>query len=53
MKITPNELRELNKWAEFSDLKGINPYSRNEGLIDDEELLDLSLEEAEKLGILK
>lgn len=53
MKITPNELFKLNKWIEYCNLKGVNEWAVNEGMMDSNEDLDLTIAEAEKLGIIK
>ena len=51
MQITPCELFELDVWVEYCDLKGIDPYCISEGLMDTDEVLEISIQDARDLGI--
>ncbi len=53
VSVTAEELIDRGVWDEVCELKGLNPWCVNEGLMDSDEYITLSLEEAQKLGILK
>ena len=52
MKITANEAITLGIWDELCTLKGINVWAVNEGLMDGNTEIKLTLEEAQEVGIL-
>ena len=45
MKITPEEALELGIWGEVADAKGINVWALQEGQIDDDEELTVTVEQ--------
>ncbi len=51
--LTARELLDNGKWEEVCDLKGINVWAINEGLMDETEEISLTLEEAKELGLIK
>lgn len=53
MRITVEELLELEKWEEYCDLHGLNVWAVKEGQIDHDEDLGITIEEARKIGIIK
>jgi hypothetical protein len=52
MKMTAGELIDCGKWKEFCDLNDINHYAINEGLIDEDDEFEITVEEAKSLNIL-
>jgi len=50
--ITAKEALDYGVWEELCDLKGIGAWALNEGLMDDDDKIELTLVEAEKLGLL-
>ncbi len=53
VSVTAEELIDRGVWDEVCELTGLNPWCVNEGLMDSDEYITLSLEEAQKLGILR
>jgi len=53
MRITAREAYTLRVWVELCTLKGFNHWAVNEGLMDEDTEIKLTLEEARELGILK
>lgn len=53
IKIRPYELFDRGIWDEYCKLTGTKVYAVNEGLIDAEESLTLTEDQAKKLGIIK
>ena len=51
IKITAREIIDQYRWPEFCDLKGINMYAINEGLMEDTDEFELTAEEAKKIGL--
>lgn len=53
MEITITAREALNKgiWDDLCDLKGINVWAINEGMMDDTEEITLTEEEAKALGL--
>lgn len=51
--ITAQEALDKHVWGELCDLKGINPWAINEGLMQPSHEIHLTLEEAQSLGIIK
>lgn len=49
MKIKPSELMELGYWGDACEVKGINEYAVNEGLMDSEEEITFNMDEIWKL----
>ncbi len=53
VSVTAEEIIDRGVWDKVCELKGLNPWCVNEGLMDSDEYITLSLEEAQKIGILK
>jgi len=53
MKITVEEALELRVWTKLCDIKGIDVWAVKEGLIDRDEEITLTLNEATVIGIIK
>ena len=51
--IKASDLIKLGLWDEFCDLRGINIWAVNEGLMGSDEELTLSEDEAKELGLIK
>ncbi len=45
MKITPREALLLGIWEEVADAKGINVWAIKEGLIDEDEKIEVTVEQ--------
>jgi len=45
MKITPREALLLGIWGEVADVKGINVWAIKEGLIDEDEEIEITVEQ--------
>lgn len=53
VQATVREILDRGVWDEFCELKGINPWARNEGRMDDdEEIFSFTLEEAKQLRLI-
>jgi hypothetical protein len=50
-ELTFGEISERGLWDEFCALKGINPWCMNEGLASKNELVTLTREEADEIGL--
>ena len=50
--VTAEELIEHGVWEEFCELKGINSYAVNEGIIESSEEWSLTKEEAKRFGFI-
>jgi len=50
--ITAEELIDQYLWDDFCEMKGINVWAVNEGMMDSSEEFELSKEEAKKLGVI-
>ena len=53
MKITPNELMAMCKWAEYCDLTGTNVHAVKEGSLDGDDELPLTVEQGYDIKIIK
>ena len=51
--LTVDELMDKDLWIEACELLGINEWAVNEGLMDSDEELTFTEEQAHKLGILQ
>ena len=51
--VTARQLLDKNMWGHFCELRDMNEWAINEGLMDDTERLSLTEEEAIKLGIIR
>ena len=49
--VTAREIMDKLCWDEFCELKGINLWAVNEGLMDEEDTFELTEEEAKKIGL--
>ena len=49
--VTAGEALEMGFWERLCDLKGWNVWAVNEGLMDRDDRIELTLEEAKKLGV--
>lgn len=49
--ITPEEAIDRGVWEKLCDMKGINVWAFNEGLMDDDTEISLTEEEAGTLGL--
>ncbi len=49
MTITPKEAMELDIWLELAKLKELNPWAVNEGLMSDDDSIELTVEEFDSL----
>ena len=52
MRITASEAMDNGVWLKLCDLKGINEWAVNEGLMDGSDEIELTIEAAKELGIL-
>lgn len=52
LTLTASEILDKGIWEEFCELRGINEWAINEGLMDDTEEFIFTEEEAIHLGIL-
>jgi len=50
--LTAQEILDRGVWDEFCEMKGINPWAINEGLMDSDEEFIFTEKDAEKLGLL-
>ena len=50
--LTANELLDRDIWDEFCEMRGINPWAVNEGLMDSDEEFTFTEKEAEELGLI-
>jgi len=50
--LTAQEILDRGIWDEFCEMKGINPWAMNEGLIDSDEEFIFSEQEAKELGLI-
>lgn len=48
--VSPTELFEQGIWDKLCELRGWNPYIVNEGQMDRDERIELSLDEVQKIG---
>jgi len=53
MQMTARELFDLGKWGEYCDLTDKNVWAVNEGIIDEDDLLPITVAQAREIGILK
>ena len=53
VKVTAQELLNKGVWQNYCDAHGINEWAINEGLMDSEEEVTLSEQEAKKYGFIK
>ncbi len=53
VSVTADELINRGVWDKVCELKGLNPWCVNEGQMDSDEYITLTIEQAHKLGILK
>ena len=51
--VTASEMINEGNWDSYCEDKGINPWAVNEGLMDSDEEITLTVDEAEKYGLLK
>jgi hypothetical protein len=52
IQITAKEAMDKGVWDEICSLKHINEYAVNEGLMDSDETITLTEEEAKELGLI-
>lgn len=52
VQITARELIEKGLWVEACELIGVNEYAVNEGMMESDEKLTLTEEQARQLGLL-
>lgn len=52
MTVTPKYLSSKGKWIEYCEVTGTNEYAWNEGLVNDDTKLTLTLKQAKKLGLI-
>ena len=50
--ITVEEIFDKGLWSETCEMLGINPWAKNEGLIDNDEELEFTTEQAQELGLI-
>jgi len=50
--MTAEEIQDEGVWEEACELLGINPYAVNEGLMEPRERIELTEDQARKLGLL-
>lgn len=53
MKITPAELIKLELWEVFCQKTGLSVWAIYDGLIDRDELIFITIEDAQEMGIIK
>jgi hypothetical protein len=53
ISITAEELIDKMLWEEVCEMKGINVWAVNEGLMATDEIIELTEEQAKKLGLIK
>lgn len=53
MKVTAGELMDRGVWLEACDELGINEWTVNEGRMDRDDEVSLTLEQAAKIGFLR
>ena len=51
IKTTPNRLNDCGQWNAYCEATGTNVWAMSEGLIDGDEVLEFSLEEALAMGM--
>ncbi len=51
--VTVRELKDKGSWDKYSEDHGIHPYALNEGLMDYDDEITLTFEEAQKYWILE
>lgn len=51
--LTASEILDRGIWDEFCQLRGINEWAINEGLMDSDEEFTFTEEEAQKLGLVR
>jgi len=51
--VTFREIMDKGMWDKFCEMKGLNVWCVNEGLADSDEKVELTEDEARKLGFLK
>lgn len=52
IKVTARELLNKGRWIEACEMLGINEWAINEGLMDSEDVLELTETEAVELGLI-
>lgn len=52
INITVREIIDCGRWDELCELKGLNPWGVNEGLINTDEVIELTDDEARILRII-
>lgn len=52
MKIQAHEAMSLGIWVELCELKGLNIFAINEGLMEADEEIELSADDMRELGLL-
>lgn len=50
--VTVREILDKGNWFEFCEIFGINEWAVNEGLIEDTEEFELTMEQAQTIGLL-
>lgn len=53
IKITVRELSDRSLWLDYCEVAGTNEWALNEGLMSYDEEVELTEEQARRLGILK
>lgn len=51
INLTVKEISDKNIWSDVCDIKNMNPWIRNEGMIQDGEIISLTPKEFLKLGL--
>ena len=51
--LTAKEIMDLGLWSRTCDRKGFNPYAVNEGLIESNDDLEFTEDEAIEIGFIK
>jgi hypothetical protein len=52
VKTTFKYILDHGDWDTFCEMKGFNPWMLNEGLANGDEPIELTMEEAKKIGII-
>lgn len=53
VQITAHEAIERGIWDQVCEMKGLNEWAVNEGMMDGDELLTFTEKEAKQLGLIK
>ena len=50
--VTPRDALDGGYWAELCTIKGLNVWAASEGMVSEEEEIELTYEEAQELGVI-